>query len=552
MKVLEADNQSERMTDYTIEFDKLINPTKLYLDYIGGGMSDFYRYNFLDDNAAVKAAKALDLTEYDREKIYGILYEANRNLDVSNVTLSNIELLKRPETICIFSGQQTAFCANPMYVIYKALTTVKLAKRYSKLLDRPVVPCFWMATDDHDFEEVRSANFLLRSGDTKTITYNPVQDPSGFPVSAITLDQGVNEFCDSVNDALIDTEFKKAMLAKFHDYYSVGNKLSNAFARVFNHFLGDWGIILVDPNFPGVKDLYKSIFAKEISGYAKTFELYENRSENLKEKGYHAQVHKCGSYLNMFYHKPERVNLVIEDGKFKVDGTTTVFSPDELIEQAKNNPDKFSTNVLLRPIAQCRAFPTLAHVVGPSELAYFAQIEPLFSYFEVPFPIAYPRAGMTIIEPHIKKILSKYELDLSDLKNNLEPTIGKVVERLFPSEAANNIISISDCMKKDLDSLAAQLKDSDPEGQRNVLNFKKHIDFEVKQLRKKLNASNKKRHEELTSQIRRASAFLFPGGGLQERVISPLYYANKFGLDIFKTIYDALEVDKPVHTILEL
>lgn len=540
------------MASSSIDFERLINPTKLYSDYIRGGLSDFYRYNFADHEAINKVAESLDRSNYDRDKMFSALHGANRNLDASEKTLANIELLKRPETICIFSGQQTSFCANPMYVIYKALTTVKLALSYSQLLNRPVVPCFWLATDDHDFEEVRSSNFLLRSGETRTVTYNPAEDPSGYPVSSIVLDDGVNEFCRMVSESLIDTEFKEPLLTKFREFYRKGNKLSHAFARVFNLFLGQWGIILVDPNFPGVKSLYKNVFLKEIENHETTFDLYEKRSADLQEQGYHAQVHKCGSNLNLFYHTPLRTNITYDNDSFQVDGVENNFSKDELLKQASENPEKFSTNVLLRPIAQCNAFPTLAHVVGPSELAYFAQIEPLYKYFEVPFPVAFPRAGMTIIEPHIKKILNKYKLNLPELKNDLEPAIGKVVETLFPSEAANNIESISDSIKRNLDILAVQLKNSDPEGQRNIKNFIKHIDYEANQLQGKLKSSNKKRHEELTGQIRRAHAFLFPNNGLQERVISPLYYANKFGPDIFEAIYESLVVDNPVHSILEL
>ena len=113
-------------------------------------------------------------------------------------------------------------------------------------------------------------------------------------------------------------------------------------------------------------------------------------------------------------------------------------------------------------------------------------------------------------------------------------------------------MSLNNCIKHDLERFAKRLKDSDPEGYRLLVNFKKHVDFELGTLQKKLKASNKKRHEELTAQIRRACSFLFPGGSLQERVLSPLYFTNKFGPGIIKEIYDNLIVDKPVHSVLEL
>jgi len=420
------------------------------------------------------------------------------------------------------------------------------------LLGRPVVPCFWMATDDHDFEEVRNSKYLHRSGEISTVTYEPNVDPTGYPVADIVLDDGVHDFCGKVDKALIDTEFKQPLLESFNSYYKPGIKLSEAFARVINNFLGEWGLILVDPNFPGMKEHFKCIFTKEILEHDQTHTLYEERSLNLLNNGYHAQVHKTGENLNLFYQNPKRLNLVINDGTYYPDGSSEKSTPRELQGVVESNPEYFSSNVLLRPIAQCAAFPTLCHVVGPSELAYFAQIEPLFEFFDVPFPIAYPRAGMTIIEPHIKKIVYKYELDLPQLKNNLEPTIGDVVEKMFPSEAAGNVMSINECLKQDLEKYAGDLAGTDPDGYRHIMNFKKHVDFELKQLQKKLKSSNKKRHDALTDQIRRVNSFLFPEGNLQERVLSPLYFANKFGPDIFRQIYDNLEIDKPVHSILEL
>jgi bacillithiol biosynthesis cysteine-adding enzyme BshC len=540
------------MTNFCLDIAQLTNPTRLYSDYLQGGLSDIFRYNFLDPNAGSKAAGEIDSKNYNRQDIYSIILNANRQLGASDKTLENIEELKKSDTFCVFTGQQTAFCANPMYVIYKAMTAVKLARRYQESLGRPVVPCFWMATDDHDFEEVRNANFLERSGNPVTVRYQPKDDPSGLPIGGIVLDDGVQGFCDVVNDALIDTEFKRPLLDSFREFYSPGKKLSEAFARVFNRFLGEWGIILVDPNFPGLKEHFKRIFIKEILEHNQTHALYEQRSMTLLNNGYHAQVHKTGENLNLFYQNPQRLNLAISGDSICPVGSSEKFTSRALQELVEKSPELFSSNVLLRPIAQCAAFPTLCQVVGPSELAYFAQIEPLFKFFDVPFPIAYPRAGMTIIEPQIKKILYKYELDLPTLKNDLERTIGEVVEKQFPSEAANNILSLNQCLNNDLDGFAEKMKDSDPEGYRHIMNYKKHLDFELKQLQKKLKTSNKKRHDSLADQIRRTYAFLFPGGKLQERVISPLYFANKFGPEIFKQIFDCLEVDKPVHSVLEL
>jgi len=542
------------MNSFTLKHNRLYNPTKLYTDYLAGGLQEYYRYNYSDPESINKAADQINSNIYDREKLHQIVLNGNQHYGASDKTLSNIELLKQPDTLCIFAGQQTALCCHPMYIIYKAFTAVKLASRYSQILNRPVVPCFWMASDDHDFEEVRKAGFLLRSGELKTITYQPKSDPSGSPIADIAFDDGINNYCESVQENLIGTEFREPLIQSFAKYFRPGIKLSEAFASVFNQFIGDdWGIILVDPSFQGMKELFKPVFSKEIIEHNQVYRIYKQRTDNLLKNGYHAQVHKTDENLNLFYHhKAKRLNLKISNNRISPDGIDHSFSSQELNQIAQSSPERFSANVLLRPIAQGTAFPTLCQVVGPSELAYFAQIEPLFDFFNVPQPVIHPRAGMTIVEPHIKRITDKYKINLPDIKSRLEPLLGEVVESLYPSEAANSILSIGNCLNQDLEGFAAKLKDTDPEGYRHIINFRGRIDFELKQLQKKLKNSNKKRHDALTSQMRKAYAFLFPEGNFQERVVSPLYYANKFGADIFTKIYDNLDIDEPVHSVLEL
>ena len=540
------------MTSFNIEFEQLARPTKLYSDYLSGGLKEFYKRNFLGQDGLHAAAAEISGRQYDRRRLQDILRENNTRLGASSETLSNIDLLSNPETLCIFAGQQASICCSPMFVIYKALVATKLAERLGAELKKPVVPCFWLATDDHDFEEVRTARLLERTGELVTLSYDPETDPAGAPVAEIKFDDGIQKFRAELDQTLIDTEFKGPLLNKLIDWYKPGVSFAESFGRLFNHFIGQRGIILVDPNFRGLKELFKPIYLKEVVHHDKTFDLYKQRTEQIVAGGYHAQVHKTGENLNLFYHDTSRQNLTIAGDVIIGSDSSASFEIERLRAMIESSPEKFSSNVLLRPIAQCAAFPTVAQVVGPSELAYFAQIEPLFGYFDVPFPVVIPRSGMTIMEPHIGKIVHKYDIELSQLRNNLDSLIGDVVERLFPSQAAESVTSLNRCIKDDLDKFARKLEKSDPEGYRHIVNFKKHVDYELQQLQKKLKASNKKRHDELTDQIRKANAFLFPDGNLQERVLSPVYFANKFGPDLFNKIYEAIDVERPVHTVLEL
>ena len=540
------------MDNYTLNFNQLFKTTKLFDDYLKGNLNDLFRYDFTDSGNLEKVAHEINGKHIDQHLLYKVVSDGNKKFEPSTKTLHNIELLKQPETLCVFSSQQTGILGGPMLTIYKALTAVKLSEKCQQILKRPVVPCFWMATDDHDFEEVRYANFLQRDGEITTVSYNPLNAPSNTPIAEIVMDENVNKLLESVENSLIDTEFKQQLVNVLNEFYSPGRKLSEAFAMLFYYFLGDWGIILVDPNFLGMKASFRNVYSKEILHHDKTQQLFKQRTELLLKNGYHAQVHKTGENLNLFYHSKGRRNISINGDFYHPEGTSLKFTEKELLEIVEKSPYNFSANVLLSPIVRCTAFPTLIQTVGPSELAYFAQIEPLFDFFDIPFPVIYPRLGMTIVEPHIKRILKKYELKLPQLRKELEGTVGMVIEKLFPSKSAKVMTSLQNHFNGDLEKYAKMLQKSDQEGYQHLANFKKRIDYELKHLQKKLKASNKKRHDELASQIRKTYRYTFPNNKLQERVLSPVYFANKYGPEIFQKIFEALNMDKPGHIILEL
>jgi bacillithiol biosynthesis cysteine-adding enzyme BshC len=540
------------MKSSNIELSKLTTSTKLYADYMSGNTGDLIGYGFLDKDAPTQISGVIDGRIYDRQKLYDIVRSGNAGFNSSNKTLNNIEFLKNPHSLCVFAGQQTGVLFGPMYTIYKALATVKLAAKYQSLLGRPVIPCFWMATDDHDFEEVRSANFLNRTGELVNIVYTPAKDYGGIPVTDMIFDDGINDFINQVENGLMDTEFKSELMPYLNEIYRPGIRFAETFARLFNRFLGDFGIVLVDPNFPGMKELFKEVFIKEIEHHKQTFELFTRRSDQLHNSGYHNQVHKTGETLNLFYHNPARVNINIDADIYRIDNSNQKYSQSSLYDKVNQSPQQFSPNVLLRPIAQCYAFPTLCQVTGPSELAYYIQILPLFDYFNIPAPIIFPRPGMTLIEPHIGKTIDKYALDIGLLKHDPDLSISAAIERLFPSDAAQAIALIQEELKRDLDNSAGTIQNSDPEGYQAVSNFAKRFDFEFNELQKKLKATNKKRHDDIRSQIKKGHDFLFPDNKLQERVISPIYFINKFGPEIFNKIYAGLDIDNAKHILLEL
>jgi bacillithiol biosynthesis cysteine-adding enzyme BshC len=540
------------MAVFPVSLAKYTGVTRLYDDYVNGRMAGLLGGNFYDIAKITQTAGQIDRHSYPRNELVKILRQSNLDLGAKELSLNNIERLGDPQSLCVFAGQQTGIFLGPIYTIYKALATVKLASHYQKLLNRPVIPCFWMATDDHDFAEISSVGFLGRGGESLKLSYDSPDASANLPIADVKYDDNILAVLDQLEQTMLDTEFKKPLLNYIKETHKPGVPIAESFARLFNHLIGDYGIVLVDPNFPGLKQHFKKIFAYEIENHQQTFSAFDKQSKWLIESGYHAQIHKTGELLNLFYHNPKRSNLSLTGESYRVGDSDQKYSQTKLMQMVQDHPDLFSPNALLRPIAQAAAFPTLCQITGPSELAYYAQIAPLFELFDVPLPIIFPRPGMTIIEPQAKRIVDKYQLNIGQMKNNIEQVIGELINRLFPSDAASEANLIRENVREHLTALGNSLKQADPDSFQIAANFQKKIDFDFGELQKKLKAANKKRHDDLTIQIRKTRDFIFPENTLQERVISPVYYANKFGPKIFDEIYKTLDIEQANHMVMEV
>jgi len=537
-----------------VEFEKLFGSTKLFLDFINfrDKASSFFEYDFRDISAYKTAAKIIDQNSYPREKLVSIIREGLTGTGITPQIEKNIEKLSRPDSLVVFAGQQVGVFLGPMYTIIKALTSYKLAAKLEAELGRPVVPCFWMASDDHDFDEVKKVILLDRQGECAELSYEPKSGTDNVPMTEITLDESFDAFLDQAQASLIETEFTPDILKLLKEAYKTGTPLSQAFAALFNDFLGEFGIVPVDPNFPGMKNHMAEVFRTEIENHKTIFDIFELRSQEIMDAGYHRQVHKTGDNLNLFISKSGRRNIIVENGKFGFDGTNEVLEKTELLGLLEKRPEIFSPNVCLRPVAQCSAFPTIGQITGPSEAAYFAQIKPIFEFMKVPFPVISPRLFATIIEPQVKRNIDKLSLNFVSLYNDIEGEINRAITELYPPETVNKTESLRPDVERPIKDLADSLKSSEPEGYQALEHALKRIDHELNHLSKKLLALHKKRHDTVRSQIYKASSFLFPCGKYQERVISPVYFADKFGPDIFKKIEEKLDLESTAHQLLEI
>jgi bacillithiol biosynthesis cysteine-adding enzyme BshC len=537
-----------------VSFDKLSGSTKLFLDFIRCSDTTFkyFKYDFCSVSSYIDAAEWIDRSRYDRQRLSKLISDSTASLNLHDRIVSNIEKLARPDSLVVFSGQQVGMYLGPMYTVIKALTSYKVARKLESALGRPVVPCFWMATDDHDFDEIKTVRLLDRAGKCLEISYEPSSLRDDIPMADVVLDDQIEKFRASVDEDLLETEFSSMIKDISKRRYKAGAGLSSAFAGMFADLLGDFGIVPVDPNFPEMKKTFSPVFRKEIENYWEIFELYESASQELLDEGYHRQVHKSGESLNLFYNYNGRTNIIHENGKFSLQGKDVSFSKENLLKRLDSEAQKFSPNVCLRPVAQCFAFPTVCQIVGPSEAAYYAQIRPIFNGMEVPWPVIKPRLFATLVEPQIKRTLDRLNIGFASLYKDRDHEIGRVIKENFPSEIDSKTDDIRGNVERPLKELSESFKDKDPESYQALEHTRKRIDHELNHLFRKLTSTNKKRHDTVVGQIKKSADFLFPTGKFQERVLSPVYFVNKFGPDVFKKLEEGLDIDSVDHQLVEL
>ena len=540
-----------------INFKEIPGNTKLFLDYLYDfeKLKGFYKYNFRDKEQFIAKFKQLSESPKEfRNELSTIINNQYKSFDPSSKTLKNISLLKNKETVAVVTGQQLGILGGPLYTFYKIITAIKLCSHLSERYDNyHFVPVFWLEGDDHDFEEVRSINVLNDNNELIKISYNDEateEEQNRGSIGHLKLKESIGQFLKDYENQLRNTEFKNPIMENLKSFYTEEKTFKEPFKELLFWLFDQYGLVIFDPQDVKVKELLKPVFKKEINDFRNHTEKLVNISASLEEL-YHAQV-KIRP-INLFYNYDEG-RYVIEpiENEFRLKGKRKKFNLEELINLIEAEPEKFSPNVLLRPICQDFLFPTGFYISGPSEVAYFAQILPLYEFYDIDPAIIYPRSSVTILEKTLKSVLEKYGLSVKDiftdpnkLKNQIINNVSdKNLEEIF-KETKNQIDLAFDNLKEKLFELDKTMGDVTSKYRLKVLGY-------VDELKEKAAEAQKKRYEITLRQIDKASANLFPDMNLQERELSFFHYANKYGVDVLKKIFEELAINKFEHQVIEL
>jgi bacillithiol synthase len=543
-----------------IQYQQLLDKeivTHLFTTYVNhfDKVSEFYSGNFKEKSAWQEKIKKVQMKSHDRSLLSRVLNDQNRDYHSGIKTLANIDLLGNDNTFAVVTGQQLGLFTGPLYTVYKAITAVKLAQQLSnEYPEYNFVPVFWLESEDHDFEEINKTKFINNGNELSAVEYllegKPLEKNPG-PIGPLLIDEFIEQCISAIENSIQRTEYTEDLLRSMRSYYSKGSSFVQSFARFFNHIYEDSGLIFFNPNNAELKKNLSSLFVKEIESNSETSKSVIQRSAKLEEH-YHAQI-KAKSVNLFMFHKGGRFLIERSDsGDYYLKNTRQRFTRDELLAIARNTPELLSPNVVMRPLCQDSLLPTIAYVGGPSEVAYFGQLKPVYEHFAVEMPIIYPRMSATIVEEKVNKILGKYSLEIQELFGDMDTVLAKVSEQVSEVKVDNLFSKLETVLKDTMNEARFGIQQIDPTLNGTVDATISKFLQQVEVLKQKTQKAQQQKEDISLKQIRKASVHIFPNSNFQEREFSAIQYLNKYGPDFVKWISTELAMDKFQHQLISI
>jgi bacillithiol synthase len=509
----------------SIPFRRLPHQPKLFVRLIDdySSVNRFYAHPPNMD-AVRQVASNLEYPAERRREVAAILREQNSAFGASAAAMSNLEKLERG-AVAVVSGQQVGLFGGPAYAVYKALTAIRLAEELSEA-GIPAVPIFWMATEDHDLDEVRHVTWF-DSG--KLVRFElPADAASGRPVGEVRLGPVIEEF---VNKAvgLLTGPASETISRILQQSYRADESYGSAFGKLFAQLFAEQGLILLDPLDTRLHRIAAPLYKKALQDRDELNEKLLHRGKELESAGYDVQVKVTARSTLLFTIRDGvRQPVVASNSHFKSGEAS--WTREEALRLVDSSPETFSANALFRPVVQDYLLPTAAYLGGPAEIAYFAQSSVIYEHVLGRMPVVLPRAGFTILDAKAEKLLQKYGLCIENLWAGPQELRRKMESVSVPPALAENFDRENAQMESTLAELGAQVEKLDPTLSGAVSTARKKISFQLEKLRRKTGRALDQKIGLLAEHERFLESLLYPNKALQSRELCFLPFLARWGM----------------------
>src|ERR1700722_5800858 len=531
-----------------LPFRQLPHHSKLFIQFLDNfrAVKQFYGHP-PTIQAVAKAARSLDYPRERRAEVTEILREQNAALAAGEATRENLERFRKG-AVAVVSGQQVGLFGGPAYAVYKAVSAIQIAQELTRA-GVDAVPVFWMATEDHDLDEVRVSTWF-HEGKVKRFEL-PGNGGAGQPVGRIPLGAQVSEMVDEAAGILTGAggEFVAGVV---RESYGAQETYGSSFARLFTRLFAEQGLILLDPLDARLHRVAGELLRRAAEEREEVNEALLARGKALEKAGFAAQVKVTARSTLLFgMEKGKREAISTSGGKF-VCGERS-WTKEELSKAVHAEPEKFSPNALLRPVLQDFLLPTAAYIAGPAEIAYFAQAEVIYKKLLGRMPVILPRAAYTILDAKAEKLLRRYGLKVEDVWRGSQELRRKMETSSVPSALGKNFDKTLKESARMLSRLKKQIVRLDPTLAGAVETAQKKIAFQFEKLKRKTGKAQALRTGLIAAHQEFLESLLYPHKMLQSRELCFLPFLASWGMGGLKQLQSlAASANLKEHKILRI
>lgn len=486
--------------------------------------------------------KRMSVQGQSRTALVSSLKNQYQHINMSSQTLQNIEALKDENTFTITTGHQLNLFTGPLYFFYKIIATINLCKELKETYpELHFVPIYWMATEDHDFEEINFFNL-----NEKKISWN--REASG-AVGELDL-KGLEQVSELFSSYLNSGKNAERLNKWFREAYTKHANLTEATRYLVNEFFTETGLVILDGNDAGLKRLFIPYLKDELINQT-AFKKVSETSKQLNNLTPNYKIQVNPREINLFYLKDNlRERIVFEDEVYKVLNTDITWSESEILQHLNKAPERFSPNVILRPLYQEVVLPNLCYIGGGGELAYWFQLKSNFEAQQVPFPMLLLRNSALLISVKQQKKLEKLDLEIADLFLKQDDLIEKVTRK--HSEINIDFSEQKTFLKKQFKALYAIAKKTDKSFMGAVSAQERKQIKGLENLEKRLLKAQKRQLKEILDRVVALQNELFPNHSLQERQANFSEFYLEYGDQFIQQLMLNLQPLKQQFLILNL
>ena len=429
----------------------------------------------------------------------------------------------------VTTGQQPGLFGGPLYALYKGLTAAALASRLEAATGRPVLPVFWIASEDHDWEEVRTAHVLDVGNRLREVALPDGGPNPHRPIHRIRAGLEMAEALGHFLTLMPETDFLPRWRSLLEEACRPESTLSDAYAVLLGALLGPAGVFTVAAHHPALKRRALPLLLTELGESEAREEAILRHGAAIREAGFELQVPHLEGATNVFVEREERRERVFRDGAaYRLRGSERRITFREIEAIGEADPSRLSPNVLLRPVVESLLFPAVATVAGPGEASYLPQTMPVFAGHGIEMPVIHPRLSVAVIEGKVEKVLTKFGLGVDDLAAPYPALAGAIARDRIPEDVQSALKELRRSLGLGSARLARAIAEIDPTLTGSVKSLQSQSFALLTEVEKKAVQSLKRANDVALAQLRKARLHLFPLDQPQERVLNPFYYLVRY------------------------